>query len=94
MARPIWKGTISFGLVEIPVRLLPAVARDEEISFTMLDPRDHSAVRYERVSSKTGKPVPWADVVKGYEHAHGRYVILTPADLERARQLLKSRLQP
>ena len=84
MSRAIWKGTVSFGLVEIPVRLHSAIARQEEIAFTMLDKRDHAPVRYERVNSRTNEPVPWADVVKGYEHAPGEFVVLTPADLERA----------
>jgi DNA end-binding protein Ku len=84
MSRAIWKGTVSFGLVEIPVRLHAAIARAEEISFTMLDKRDHSPIRYERVNAKTGAPVAWEDIVKGYEHSPGEYVIMTPQDLERA----------
>jgi DNA end-binding protein Ku len=84
MSRAIWKGTVSFGLVEIPVRLHSAIARQEEIAFTMLDKRDHAPIRYERVNSKTNEPVPWADIVKGYEHAPGEFVVLSPADLERA----------
>jgi DNA end-binding protein Ku len=84
MSRAIWKGTVSFGLVEIPVRLHSAIARQEEISFTMLDKRDHAPIRYERVNSKTNEPVAWEDIVKGYEHTPGEFVILSPADLERA----------
>jgi DNA end-binding protein Ku len=84
MPRPIWKGTVAFGLVEIPVALHAAVAREKEIEFRLLDRRDSSPVGYERVNKTTGKPVPWDDVVKAYEHEKGEFVVLTEADLRRA----------
>ena len=76
MARAIWKGSISFGLVNIPVGLYAAEAR-HELSFHLLDKRDKSPVRYKRVSEKSGKEVPWGDIVRGYEYAEGSYVILS-----------------
>jgi DNA end-binding protein Ku len=84
MSRAIWKGTVAFGLVEIPVALHSATAREEEIQFTQLDKRDLSPIGYERVNKRTGKPVAWEDVVKGYEHAPGEFVVLSPAELEQA----------
>src|SRR5262245_20826397 len=84
MSRAIWKGTVAFGLVEIPVALHSATAREEEIQFTLLDRRDLSPVGYERVNKKTGKPVPWDDIVKGYEHSPGEFVVLSEEDLREA----------
>lgn len=83
MPRAIWKGAISFGLVQIPVGLYTAEESDE-LSFTMLDQRDLSPVGYERVNKKSGKPVPWGDIVKGYEFEPGEYVVLQKEDFERA----------
>jgi DNA end-binding protein Ku len=83
VARHIWKGTISFGLVEIPVSLLSALQRDE-LRFTMLDRRNLAPVGYRRVNKKTGEEVPWSDIVKGYEHEEGQFVVLTDEDFERA----------
>ena len=65
MPRSIWKGSISFGLVSIPVGLYAAESR-HELEFHLLDKRDKSPVRYKRVSEKSGKEVPWNDVVRGY----------------------------
>ena len=79
----IWKGAISFGLVSIPVELRSAV-RSERISFRMLHAEDLSPVKYERVCAEDGEPVPWDEVVKGYEYAKGKYVVLTDEDFERA----------
>jgi DNA end-binding protein Ku len=84
MPRAIWTGTVSFGLVEIPVRLHSAVARGKEISFKQIDRRDMAPVGYDRVNRKTGKPVPWEEIIKGYEHKPGEYVVLSPKELERA----------
>lgn len=84
MPRAIWSGHLSFGLVEIPVSLVAAEESGAEIEFTYLDRRDLSPVGYERVSKKTGKVVPWSEVVKGYEHADDRYVVLTDEDLRKA----------
>src|SRR5262245_15747391 len=83
MARAIWKGAISFSLVHIPVSLQSA-ARPHELELHMLDKRDFSPVGYQRVSKKTGKTVEWRDVVKGYEHRKGDYVVLTDEDFRRA----------
>ncbi|HEY3500964.1 MAG TPA: Ku protein [Polyangiaceae bacterium] len=83
MARAIWSGTIGFGLVQIPVTLHTAEERDE-LDFTMLDSRDFSPVGYQRINKRTGKEVPWERIVKGYEHADGKYVVLTDADFAEA----------
>jgi DNA end-binding protein Ku len=83
MPRSIWKGSITFGLVNIPVGLYAAETR-HELQFHLLDKCDQSPVRYRRVSEKSGKEVPWGDVVRGYEYADGQYVILSDEDLKRA----------
>jgi DNA end-binding protein Ku len=83
MARAIWKGSISFGLVNIPVGLYAAESRDE-ISFHMLDKSNMARVRYKRVNEETGKEVPWDKTVRGYEFESGRYVVLSDEDLKRA----------
>ncbi len=84
MARPIWKGTLSFGLVAIPVSLHAAEKGDGQLRFRHLDRRDLSLVREKRVSEKSGREVPWDDVVKGYEYRSGEFVVLEPADFEKA----------
>jgi DNA end-binding protein Ku len=81
MPRAIWKGSIAFGLVSIPVELHTAV-RDHRPKFRMLHARDKSPVRYERVCQREGKPVAWEDLVKGYEYEKGRFVVLTKEDLK------------
>lgn len=83
MPRSIWKGSIAFGLVQIPVSLYPAEEPDE-LSFHMLDRRNFAPVGYERVNKETGRKVEWKDIVKGYEHAKGEYVVLTDEDFEAA----------
>lgn len=83
MARAIWSGTVGFGLVQIPVTLHGAEDKDE-LDMHMLDRRDFSPIGYERVNKKTGKEVAWKDIVKGYEHAKGEYVVLTDEDFKRA----------
>jgi DNA end-binding protein Ku len=83
MARALWKGAISFGLVNVPVELHSAEKR-HELEFDMLDKRDMQPVGYRRINKKTGKEVPWEQVVKGYEHAKGKYVVLTDADFREA----------
>jgi len=89
MARAIWKGSIAFGLVNVPVELHTAV-RDSRPHFHMLHAKDKSPVRFERVCIREGKTVDWADLVKGYEYEKGRYVVLTKEDLKTA-ALQKSR---
>ena len=83
MARSIWKGALSFGLVNIPVELFPAEER-KEFKFSMLDKRDLSPVGYKRYSKGSGKDVEWNDVVKGYEYEKDQYVVLSEEDFKRA----------
>jgi DNA end-binding protein Ku len=82
MARAIWKGSISFGLVNIPIALYPATRR-EELKFRLLRKSDLSPVNYKRVAEKDGKEVPWGQIVKGYEYEKGKYVVLKDEDFER-----------
>ena len=83
MARSLWKGSISFGLVNIPIELHTAV-RDHRPKFRMLHAKDQSPVKYERVCITDGKPVAWDDLVKGYEFSKGEFVILTKDDFKAA----------
>lgn len=78
----IWKGTISFGLVSIPISLFPATRR-EELKFRLLRASDLSPVNYKRVAEADGKEVPWENIVKGYEHEKGKYVVLRDEDFAR-----------
>ena len=80
--RAIWKGSISFGLVNIPIALYPAT-RKEELKFRMLRAKDLSPINYKRVAEKDGKEVPWEDIVKGYEYEKGKFVILKDEDFQR-----------
>lgn len=80
----IWKGAISFGLVNIPVSLVSAEESGEEIHFSLLDKKDHSPIGYNRINKRTGKQVSWGDIVKGYEYDRDNYVIITDQDLKRA----------
>ena len=84
MARGLWKGAISFGLVNVPVELHSAKKRAADLDMTMLDKRDLAPVGYKRVNKSTGKEVPWEDVVKGYEYADDKYVVLSEEDFRRA----------
>jgi DNA end-binding protein Ku len=81
--RPIWKGAISFGLVNIPVGLYSATSSTEKIKFRLLRASDHSPIKNKRVAEVDGKEVPWDEIVKGYEFEKGRFVVLTEADFER-----------
>jgi len=83
MARAIWKGAISFGLVNIPVELYSAEDK-KSFKFAMLDKRDFSPVGYKRYSKKSKKEVEWSDIVKGYEYEKGQYVVLSDEDFKRA----------
>jgi DNA end-binding protein Ku len=80
--RSMWNGTISFGLVTIPVALYPATRRDE-LSFRLLRKSDQSPVNYKRVAEADGKEVPWGEIVKGYEYEKGKFVILKEEDFKR-----------
>src|ERR1700731_1688700 len=73
--RAIWKGSISFGLVNIPIALYPAT-RKEDLKFRLLRESDLSPVNYKRVAEKDGKEVPWDQIVKGYENKKGKYIVL------------------
>jgi DNA end-binding protein Ku len=80
--RAIWKGSISFGLVNIPIALYPATRR-EDLKFRLLRESDLSPVNYKRVAEKDGKEVPWDKIVKGYEYEKGKFVILSDKDFQR-----------
>jgi DNA end-binding protein Ku len=83
MPRVLWKGAISFGLVNIPINLYSADSRNE-LDFTMLDRRTMSPVGYQRINKETGKDVPWEEIVKGYEYEKGKYVVLGEEDFRLA----------
>lgn len=83
MARPLWKGAISFGLVNVPVEVYPA-DQSHAVSFSMLDKRDFAPIGFKRYNKKSGKEVAWGDIVKGYEYEKGQYVVLTDEDFRRA----------
>ena len=88
MARGLWKGAISFGLVNVPVELHSArsrtSSRSDGLDMTMLDKRDLAPVGYKRVNKSTGKEVPWGEVVKGYEYQDDKYVVMSDEDFRRA----------
>jgi DNA end-binding protein Ku len=83
MARALWKGSIAFGLVSIPIELHTAV-RNHRPRFRMLHARDKSPVKFERVCIREGEPVAWEDLVKGYEYQKGHFVVLTKEDFQTA----------
>src|ERR1700730_5530111 len=89
MARALWKGSISFGLVNIPIELQTAV-RDHRPHFRMLHAKDRSPVKFERVCIRDGDPVGWDDLIKGYEYQKGHFVVMTKEDF-RAAALEKTR---
>jgi DNA end-binding protein Ku len=84
MPRSLWKGAISFGLVNVSVELHLARGKSSELDLTMLDRRDLSPVGFRRVNKASGEEVPWAEVVKGYEYEDGKYVVLGEEDFRRA----------
>ena len=81
MAKPIWKGHISFGLVNVPVVLFSGEKR-VDISFRLIDSRNSGRVRYQRVNEETGEEVPWDKIVKGFEYSDNNYVLLSEDELE------------
>lgn len=83
MARSIWDGSITFGLVNIPVKLHSAEKR-EEVAFHLLDKKNMARVKNKRVNEETGREVDWDDIVRGYEFESGKYVVISDEDLERA----------
>src|SRR3982074_3926723 len=82
--RPIWKGSISFGLVYIPIAVYPAT-REEKLSFRQLRKRDLSPIKYKKVAESDMKEVPADQIVKGFEYEKGRYVVLSDEDFEKVR---------
>jgi DNA end-binding protein Ku len=83
VARPIWNGTISFGLLNVPVQVYPG-ERSVDLHFRMLDSRDRKPIRYERVNSETGEEVAWKDIVKAFEYRKGNYVVIPEQELRAA----------
>jgi len=81
--RAIWSGSLSFGLVNIPVKLFSAT-QQQEISFDMLAKKDLSPIRYARIATTTNKEVPWKEIVKGFEIKKGKYVVVTEEDFAKA----------
>jgi DNA end-binding protein Ku len=84
--RPLWKGSIAFGLVQISVAL-HAAEKANELAFHQLDKRDMSPIGYERINKTTGEKVEWRDIVKGYEIQRGKFVVVTDEDFEKANVL-------
>jgi DNA end-binding protein Ku len=82
--RSIWSGAISFGLVNIPVKLGSAIESGSELNFDMLSKKDMGPIRYARIDTKTDKEVPWKDIVKGYEYTKGKYIVVTDEDFAKA----------
>ncbi|MBB6094491.1 DNA end-binding protein Ku [Povalibacter uvarum] len=82
MARPIWNGTISFGLLNVPVQLYSG-ERTLDLHFRLLDSRDNNPIRYERVNTETGEEVPWKEIVKGFEYSKGSYVVVDEKQLRK-----------
>ncbi|HEY9256021.1 MAG TPA: Ku protein [Stenotrophomonas sp.] len=83
MARPIWTGTLSFGLLNVPVQLMSG-ERKVDLHFRMLDSRDKKPIRFERVNADTGEEVPWKEIVKAFEYDKGSYVVLEESDIRSA----------
>ena len=83
MPRPIWSGTLSFGLLNVPVALMSGERRTD-LHFRMLDSRNNAPIRYERVNAETGEEVAWKDIVKAFEYDKGSYVVLEPEDIKAA----------
>lgn len=83
MPRPIWTGSLSFGLLNIPVSLM-AGERRTDLSFRMLDSRDKKPIRFERVNAETGEEVPWKEIVKAFEYDKGSYVVIEKEDIAAA----------
>lgn len=82
--KSIWSGSISFGLVNIPVKLGSAIESGGELDFDLLSKKDMAPIRYARIDTETGKEVAWKDIVKGYQYAKGKYVVVTQEDFEKA----------
>jgi DNA end-binding protein Ku len=85
MARPIWTGAISFGLVTIPVKLLPAIRADEDVQFHYLHAKDKGRLRTVRQCETCGKEIPWDQTVRGFEYEKGSYVVVAEDELKAMR---------
>jgi len=85
MPRPVWKGAVTFGLVSVPVNLYPATRRQAELAFRLLHAKDKAPVEYKRFCTEEDVEVPWNDIVKGYEHEKGQFVVLTDGDFAKAK---------
>jgi DNA end-binding protein Ku len=83
MARALWSGSLSFGLVNIPIEIHTAV-KDKGPHFRMLRKKDKSRIHFQRIAERDGEVVEWDDIVKGYEYAKGQFIVLTPEDFEKA----------
>lgn len=81
--RPIWNGSLSFGLLNVPVQIYSA-EKSGDLHFHMLDNRNKSPIRYERINKKTGEEVPWKEVVKAFEYSKGSYVVIDEKELRAA----------
>ena len=92
MPRSIWKGSIAFGLVNIPVSLTSAERRPD-IHLHMVDSRNHARIRYERVNADTGEEVPWDRLVRGYEYEDGKFILLSDEELESVRPTLTKTIE-
>jgi DNA end-binding protein Ku len=82
--RSIWKGAISFGLVNIPIEVYSAIRSEDRISFRLLHKKDQATIKYERVCTTEEKAVPWDEIVKGYEYTKGKFVVLDEEDFRAA----------
>jgi len=78
----LWNGSISFGLISIPVRLYSGSNPRQGIDLTMLHKADHAPIRYSRVCRKDGEEIPWKDIVKGYEYQEGDYIVLSQKEID------------
>jgi DNA end-binding protein Ku len=83
MARALWSGAVSFGLVTIPIEVHTAV-REPKLKFHLLRRSDHSRIKYQKVAERDGRPVDWEDLVKGFEYTKGHFMVLTKDDFETA----------
>lgn len=83
MARALWTGSLSFGLVNVPIEVHTAV-RDKGPRFRLLRRKDRSPIKFQRIAERDGEVVEWEDIVKGYEYAKGHFIVLTQEDFERA----------
>jgi DNA end-binding protein Ku len=85
VARALWKGSINFGLVTIPIGLVSAIEAREELAFNLLHKKDGSRIKQKRFCEEEDVEVPWSEVVKGYQYQKGQYVVVTEEDFDRAR---------